>query len=370
VSGQKTNGSWEDTSLDDAWDDLVAPANVGAALPKAPVVSPSVTPTPAIGSESKTAPSIAPVSAVPRPKAHTPPPPAVERVTRGANAGVSRPVTLAVQDRAAVSTGPKTVATRAAPAQAASEPPAPAEDSGTLRPNELEPPVTGTRRKSLARFVASIGIAAVMVLASLAWLKDGGQTVMSQIGRVLAPKAAPEPEAAARTTPPEPPAAERIFSEAPLPPGAVITAVEPTPRAPEAALAPPPPTATTEAATAPPLADEGTEGERRTNRVTVKTVPTGAAIFQAGKRLGTGQVELDVQPKVKLRLTALLDGHRPLNFTVDGTRETVTLMLRPIQSKAEASTTSDRSVEADPEGSGKSSPAAEAPQPTDPVTSP
>jgi hypothetical protein len=82
----------------------------------------------------------------------------------------------------------------------------------------------------------------------------------------------------------------------------------------------------------------------------VKTVPSGAAIFQAGKRVGTGLVELDVEPNMKHRLTALMDGHRPVNFTVDGSRGTVTVMLKPVPRvvapKPVPSTASDGSAEA------------------------
>jgi hypothetical protein len=73
-------------------------------------------------------------------------------------------------------------------------------------------------------------------------------------------------------------------------------------------------------------------------------------IFQAGKRVGTGLVELDVEPDMKHRLTALMDGHRPVNFTVDGSRGTVTVMLKPVPRvvapKPVPSTASDGSAEA------------------------
>jgi hypothetical protein len=222
-----------------------------------------------------------------------------------------------------------------------------AEDAGTLRPSEIEPSVTGTRRKGVARFVASIGIAAAMVLASLAWLKDGGQTVMERFNRVLAPAARPEPPEPAKPPTPEPPTTDAQLSEALLPPGAVITAVEPTLAAPEAVPPAPPPMVTTEATSAPTLSGSVTASPAKpgSTRVTVKTVPSGAAIFQAGKRVGTGSVELDVEPKMKHRLTALLDGHRPVNFTVDGTRDTVTIMLRRAPSRAEASPPPDGSAD-------------------------
>jgi hypothetical protein len=62
--------------------------------------------------------------------------------------------------------------------------------------------------------------------------------------------------------------------------------------------------------------------------VTIKTVPPGAVIFRAGKRVGTSGVEVTLERDEKLRLTALLNGYAPANITLDGSRTTVTIMLR------------------------------------------
>jgi hypothetical protein len=122
-------------------------------------------------------------------------------------------------------------------------------------------------------------------------------------------------------------------SESPLPPGAVLTAVEPAPTipAPPVALLPAP-ASTTETPGAPTLggAVAASLAKPGSTHVVVKTVPTGAAVFEAGKRVGTGLVELDIEKNTKRRLTVLLDGHKPVNFTVDGSRDTVTIVLRPV----------------------------------------
>jgi hypothetical protein len=315
--GQKANDFGEDTDLDAGWDDEPAPPSA------APLSGTSVKPS---YGTSPSAPSHRPTVGAPVPAALS---------------ALAAEVAAKPKPR---SVGPSLVPVNASPRALAQR----AEDAGTLRPSEseIEPSVTGTRRKGAARFVASIGIAAAMVLASLAWLKDGGQTVMERLNTVLAPAARPEPEPAQPPTPESPTMDAKLY-EASLPPGAVITAVDPALAAPEAVPPPPPPMVTTEATGAPTHSGSvaATPAKPGTTRVTVKTVPSGAAIFQAGRRVGTGSVELEVEPKMKHRLTALLDGHRPVNFTVDGTRDTVTIMLRRVPSKPEASPPSDGSAD-------------------------
>lgn len=63
--------------------------------------------------------------------------------------------------------------------------------------------------------------------------------------------------------------------------------------------------------------------------VTVQSVPEGAAFFEAGQRLGTGEVRINVAHQTKRHLTALLNGYQPLNFKVDGTSPTITVRLTP-----------------------------------------
>lgn len=333
----------------------VAPRTIALTTPRtasvAPKPAPAITPeTPPVTIGHKAA-SPSPVSAAPRPRSYTPPPPPAEPVSKKANADLEAPAAAAVPTPAVTPSIPKSTLVQAPPVEAVRAFAAQAEDAGTLRPSEVEPPVIGTRRRSVARLVAALGIAAAIVLASVAWLKDDGRTVRSQLQRVLAPAAQPQPQPAALPASPEPPRAEAKPSDAQLAPGAVITAVEPAPSAPEAALAPPPPAPTTAAEGAPTLsgAVAATLAKAGSTHVTVKTVPAGAAIFQAGKRLGTGLVELDVEPKMKHRLTALMDGHRPVNFTVDGSRDTVTIMLKPVPRvvapKPEPTTTTDGSAE-------------------------
>ena len=66
--------------------------------------------------------------------------------------------------------------------------------------------------------------------------------------------------------------------------------------------------------------------------VSVRSVPEGAAFFEAGQRLGTGEVRIHLAPQSKRHLTALLNGYQPLNFKVDGTSPTVTVRLTPATS--------------------------------------
>jgi hypothetical protein len=63
--------------------------------------------------------------------------------------------------------------------------------------------------------------------------------------------------------------------------------------------------------------------------VSVRTVPP-AIIFESGKRVGSGTIQINVAPPNKKRLTALLDGHAPQNFTLDGSRPAVTIMMKPV----------------------------------------
>ena len=76
------------------------------------------------------------------------------------------------------------------------------------------------------------------------------------------------------------------------------------------------------------------DNEGNVVEVSVKSIPDGAVFFEAGKRLGTSQVQVSVGHRAKLRLTALLDGYEPLNFKVDGTRESLTVRLTPAHAAA------------------------------------
>jgi len=79
-----------------------------------------------------------------------------------------------------------------------------------------------------------------------------------------------------------------------------------------------------------PEAAVGTSPEKEATAVSVKirVLPEGAVIFRAGQRLGTGAMEVSVERGVKQRLTALHDGYLPLNFTLDGSRDAVTVRLK------------------------------------------
>lgn len=64
--------------------------------------------------------------------------------------------------------------------------------------------------------------------------------------------------------------------------------------------------------------------------VTVKVIPESSVIFRAGKRLGSGAMEISVEHGAKERLTALHDGFLPSNFTLDGSRDAVTVRLQRV----------------------------------------
>jgi hypothetical protein len=105
----------------------------------------------------------------------------------------------------------------------------------------------------------------------------------------------------------------------------------PEPRPSEPAALPAPTTTQPPVSAAAPALDAGersTEKAATAVEVTVKTVPASAVIFRAGQRLGTGVVEVSVERNGKQRLTALLDGYVPSNFALDGSRDTVTIVLK------------------------------------------
>jgi len=62
--------------------------------------------------------------------------------------------------------------------------------------------------------------------------------------------------------------------------------------------------------------------------VTVKVIPENAVIFRAGKKLSSSAMELSVEHGKKERLIAFHDGYLPSQFTLDGSRDTVTVRLQ------------------------------------------
>jgi hypothetical protein len=165
--------------------------------------------------------------------------------------------------------------------------------------NNIELPDFRPRGFGRARVAVFVGCAAVLVVAGVAWNRVAPRDGHSGIaGRV--PERAPEP-APARPSP------ERVPSSATHATNTTTTTSAPTPDEP---------------------IRKSNEKANATVTVTVKAVPEGAVIFQAGKRLGTGVVRVSVEPKVKQRFTALLDGYAPSNFALDGSRDSVTIVLK------------------------------------------
>jgi hypothetical protein len=190
---------------------------------------------------------------------------------------------------ASVESGPETAAISQAPALVADQ---------TPRPSEGDIPDFRPRRRGRAVVAAVVASAAVVVVAGGAWNR------LTTTPKYLVHY---------REVP-----AERAPAKAPAPPN-------PTPAPPPAA------TVATAAAAAPAAEKAGSETLEKavsTVTVTVKTFPEESVIFRAGKRLGSGVVEVDVERGVKERFTALHDGYLPSNFIVDGSRDTVTVRLK------------------------------------------
>jgi hypothetical protein len=198
--------------------------------------------------------------------------------------------------------------------------PIPDAENGTFRPAEVDPPIVVQRRRGAGRVIAPLAIAAALVVTSVAWIRFSAD--------------AGNPNTSARE-----PAAKPVAAAAAVAPKEVAA---PEPKAPEPAPEPPAQTAT------PALAASGAQPElagafaaalnksETSVLVSVRTVPP-AIIFESGKRLGAGTVQLNVEPPHKKRLTALLDGHVPQNFTLDGKRDSVTIMMKPVGKSSTAS---------------------------------
>jgi len=179
--------------------------------------------------------------------------------------------------------------------------------SESLSPSEVTTPPPSVERSRTSR-IAPIVTVVALAAASVVWL-----------GR--APKLAPPPPIAAAR-----PATESIPSvpaPAPLAPAPEQPAVP--------VVAAPTTTSPNERLEIEPLVLEAPSQ----SGVTVRSIPDGAIFFEAGKRLGTGPVHLNVAHAANAHLTALLNGYQPLNFKVDGSRDTVTVRLTPVGGAAQ-----------------------------------
>jgi hypothetical protein len=186
-------------------------------------------------------------------------------------------------------------------------------DNETLRPAEVDPPIVIQRRRSGSKVIAPAVITAALIVTSVSWIRlsaDAGHT------------SAPQAEAPSK----HPAAAAPAANQAPK---------QPEPAAPvpaEPASATTSPATTTPSAQSPELAGAFAAALNKTptsSLVSVRTVPP-AIIFESGKRVGSGTIEVNVEPTIKKRFTALLDGHAPQNFTIDGSRPAVTIMMKPV----------------------------------------
>jgi hypothetical protein len=150
-------------------------------------------------------------------------------------------------------------------------------------------------KKALAALVAS---ATALVVAGVAW----SRVTSSKAPAAVMAAAAPERRVSDRA--PEPPRAE-----------------------------PAPPRVTSETTAAPASAaatGASPENAATTALVTIKTIPASAVIFRARERLGSGGLEVRIERDVRQRFTAFHDGYVPSNFTLDGSRDSVTIRLKRV----------------------------------------
>ena len=117
---------------------------------------------------------------------------------------------------------------------------------------------------------------------------------------------------------------------------AVATVPEPAPpRTVQAAIP-----AVASPAPSPPVAVEAPPDETPSSvTVVINVVPKRAVVFRGRERLGSGLIAVNVAPNDKQRLTAVLPGYDKARFTVDGTRDTVTIYLSRVAVAAPAVTT-------------------------------
>jgi len=174
---------------------------------------------------------------------------------------------------------------------------------------ELEPPDFRRRQVGPAVILAAIGASVALLVASVA---------SSQFPRVAEPSSGVDV-----TRLPEPPVAQQ----------------RPEPRSPE----PAPPSIVTSAAPSASAREAAVEPARASAvTVTVKVVPENSVIFRAAEKLGSGALEVSVEHDAKQYLTAFHDGYVPAHFTLDGSRDTVTVRLQRVPSPPpSATTTSD-----------------------------
>jgi hypothetical protein len=195
---------------------------------------------------------------------------------------------------------------RDASAQAFVAPPHEAAPHESEPPSAREPESPDFRRYQIgpAVIVSAMVAAVALIVASVA---------RSQFPRVAAPSheivPAPAPQETVAQAPPEP--------RSPAPSATATTSTFP----------PAPPRET-------PIEPAATTGVT----VTVRVIPESAVIFRAGKRLGSGSIQLSIAHDAKERLTALHDGYVPSNFTLDGSRDSVTVRLQRVPSPQASAT--------------------------------
>ena len=184
--------------------------------------------------------------------------------------------------------------------------------SESLSPSEVTTPPPSVQHSAVSRY-APIAVIVALAAASIVW-----------VGRTP------------NLTPAHPVAAAQPVSES-VPRAPAEAPPAPAPEAPAApvAAAPKPITENERLEIEPLVLEAPNRGG-----VTVRSIPEGAIFFEAGKRLGTGTIHVNVLHDGKVQLTALLNGYQPLNFKIDGSRDAVTVRLTPVGEPAQPATES------------------------------
>jgi hypothetical protein len=210
--------------------------------------------------------------------------------------------------------------------------------SDTLHPSQIDAPpayaVPEFRSPGPRRALLASGIFAC---AGLIWfVGTSAQSEPDNVAELSPPRALP---AAART-----PAA--------VMPAAVVAAPVPATQAVEAQAA-----NTNSAAVSSALS-----AASEPSPVTVHISPSDAVVFKYGRRLGTGDVAVDVAPGTKITLVAQLDGYTPRTVVLDGSNKSVNIVLSRVQTRRATATSS--ASKANGAGESADSPTSSAPDPS------
>jgi hypothetical protein len=216
----------------------------------------------------------------------------------------------------------------------------------SLSPSHADraPASAPVKRRALRAFT---GVVALLGVAVVAFAVTRGPRAEQPLAAETKRAAAPlEPKVHALTPAPAPPpaseatpdAAEAAAKATPAEPA--VTEPSPTEVLSEPVL--PPATAPSSGAESPAPA-QPSERTAAAIRVTIRTSPPGAVIFDERRRIGKDAAVVSLLPGQKRRVLALLDRHQPTHIIVDGSVETVNIELKPMAAdELERAAESDR----------------------------